>query len=378
MAATGPDTTAERGDIRIGWLFVPLVVVLLLGTGAGVLKATADRQWTSTLRPGTVIEDVPVGGLTAEAAVARLRERLEQPLRRPITVTAERFEVQTSPWELGLRVDVEAVVQRAMESSRKGNLVSRAWSRVVTSGPTYVSATPTWGEGELGGLLARAERAVNDAPRDADLDLSSGFVRIIPGKTGRALDVDRSRQALLDGVSLRDDTVRLATNITKPRDNPALSKVVLVRTGENRLYLYDNGVIVKSWPVATGLAGYPTPTGVFQIVNKILNPTWYNPGSAWARGMPARIGPGRSNPLGTKALELDAPGILIHATSDRSSIGFNASHGCIRMTEEDEAELFGMVSDGTRVAIVDAGPPRPRGSDAPVAGTAEQTAAVLF
>ncbi len=369
---------ADRGDAKVGLVAIPVVLVVLLAVGAGVLDATVARQWTTTLRPGTVIENVPVGGLTADAAVARLRERLEQPLHRPMKVTAEDFEAQTSPWDLGLRIDVEAVVRKAMDRSRAGNLVTRTWSRVVGSGPTYISATPQWGDGELAGLLARAEQAVNDAPRDADLDLSSGFVRIIPGKTGRALDLERSRQALIDGVTLRDETVRLATNTINPKDDKALSKVILVRTGENRLYLYDNGVIVKSWPVATGLAGFPTPTGVFQVVTKILNPTWINPGSAWARGMPARIGPGPSNPLGTKALQLDAPGILIHATSDRSSIGFNASHGCIRMTEEDEAELFGMVSEGTRVAIVEAGPPKPRGSGPPIAGTPEQSAAVLF
>ena len=95
-------------------MVVPLVLVLLLGSGAGVLKATVDQEWTTTLRPGTVIENVPVGGLTAEAAVARLRERLEAPLRRPMTVTAEQFETQTSPWDLGLRVDGEAVVRQAM------------------------------------------------------------------------------------------------------------------------------------------------------------------------------------------------------------------------------------------------------------------------
>lgn len=369
---------AERGEIRTSWVAIPLVVVLLLAAGVGVLKATVDREWRRTLPPGTVIENVHVGGLTSDAAVALLRERLEQPLRRPMKVTAEQFEAQTSPWDLGLRIDVEAVVDQAMERSRGGNLVTRTWSRLITSGPDYIKATPRWGEGGIDGLLAQAEKAVNDAPRDADIDISTGFVRVLPGKAGRALDVERSRQALLTGVTLRDDTVRLSTNATKPKTDPNVSKIILVRTGENRLYLYDNGTIVKSWPVATGLAAYPTPTGMFEIVNKILNPTWTNPGSAWARGMPARIGPGPSNPLGTKALEINSPGILIHATSDRGSIGYNASHGCIRMTEEDEAELFGLVSEGTRVAIVAAEPPKARGSGASPGATPEQAAAVLF
>ena len=136
---------AERGDVRIGWVAVPVVLVVLLGAGLGVLNATVDRTWTTTLRPGTVIEDVPVGGLTADAAVSRLRERLEQPLHRPIKVSAEQFEAQTSPWELGLRIDVEAIVDQAMDESRSGNLLTRAWSRVVSSGQTHVAAAPsTW------------------------------------------------------------------------------------------------------------------------------------------------------------------------------------------------------------------------------------------
>ena len=368
---------AERGEVRIIWVAIPLVVVLLLATGVGVLKATVDRQWSRTLPPGTVIENVQVGGLTKDVAVARLRERLEQPLHRPITVTAEQFEARTSPWDLGLRIDVEAVVDQAMERARGGNLLSRTWSRMVTSGPTYIPATPEWGEGDIDGLLAQAGKAVDDAPRDADIDLSTGFVKVVPAKAGRALDVDRSRQALITGVTLRDDTVRLTTNATKPTTDPSVSKIILIRTGENRLYLYDNGAITKSWPVATGLAGFPTPTGTFQIVSKILNPTWTNPGSAWARGMPARIGPGPSNPLGTKALALNAPGILIHATSDSASIGYSASHGCIRMNTSDEIDLFGRVSTGTKVAIVNAGPPVPRGST-PVAATPDQNAAVNF
>jgi lipoprotein-anchoring transpeptidase ErfK/SrfK len=76
--------------------------------------------------------------------------------------------------------------------------------------------------------------------------------------------------------------------------------------------------------------------------------------------MPARIGPGPSNPLGTRALALNAPGILIHATPDVASIGYSASHGCVRMAPGDEQDLFGRVGVGTPVVIVTAGPAHPR------------------
>ncbi|MEA2686639.1 MAG: hypothetical protein QOE93_1834, partial [Actinomycetota bacterium] len=228
-------------------------------------------------------------------------------------------------------------------------------------------------------VLARVAEQVNEAPENSDIDISTGFLRFTPEKAGRVLDLEASRRAIMLGAELGDGTVRLVTKPVAPgAGDESLTKVILVRTGENKLYLYDRGVMVKSWPVATGAAGYPTPTGIYKIIDKLENPSWYNPGSDWALGLPKVIGPGPYNPLGTKALELDAPGILIHATSDRGSIGYNASHGCIRMTEESEAELFAMVPTGTRVAIVSAESARARGTTTPVPANPEAAAAVVF
>jgi lipoprotein-anchoring transpeptidase ErfK/SrfK len=63
------------------------------------------------------------------------------------------------------------------------------------------------------------------------------------------------------------------------------------------------------------------------------------------------IAPGPGNPLGTRAIYLNAPGIRIHGTYSTSSIGTYASHGCIRMYIEDSEELFELVDMGARVII---------------------------
>jgi len=63
------------------------------------------------------------------------------------------------------------------------------------------------------------------------------------------------------------------------------------------------------------------------------------------------IAPGPGNPLGTRAIYLNAPGIRIHGTYSSSSIGTYASHGCIRMYIADSEELFDLVDTGTRVII---------------------------
>ena len=55
--------------------------------------------------------------------------------------------------------------------------------------------------------------------------------------------------------------------------------------------------------------------------------------------------PGPDNPLGTRWMGLSAPGVGIHGTDDPSSIGYSASHGCIRMQVPDAEWLFDHVDD---------------------------------
>lgn len=347
---------------------LPLTLVL---AAAGIFGALAiDRHARRTLPSGSFVQGVDVGGLRFDEAVARVREKVEAPLRRPITLTVDTFQTQATPWDLGYRVDVAGAVQEAMSSRTAGSMVSRVSSQLFSSGGApFVEVSPAWGHGSLDEVVAAAGAIVGSAPKDADLDISTGWVRMVPGQAGKEIDVEASKQAVIDGVALGDATVRLVARPVKPQADDTLNKVILVRAGENMLYLYENGRIVKEWPVATGARGYLTPVGVHRITQKIVNPSWHNPGSAWARSLPKVIGPGPNNPLGTRALRLDAPAILIHATADRASIGYSESHGCIRMTEEHEAELFSMVEVGTRVAVVQVSPPRPRGS-APIDATA--------
>lgn len=361
--------------------YVVVPVVLLVAVVGGVVLISLDSAASARLPSGTVIADVPVGQLSAAEATERLRPVVEDPLRRSMVLESGDFEITTTPWDLGFRADLTGIVKRALTRGADGNPISRLGQRLMSDGePTFYDVPASWGQGSLDAVLAEAASKVEAAPQNGDLDLSTGFITFTAAKPGQTLDVEGSRQAVMQGVERGADTVTLVTNQVKPDGSAASTdKVILVRTGENKLYLYDGGKIVKEWSVATGAAGFATPTGVYEITSKIVNPSWVNPGSAWARGMPKVIGPGRNNPLGTKALALSAPAILIHATSDVGSIGYSASHGCIRMTEETEAELFGMVDQGTRVAIVEAGPPRARGSVLPPAvATPEAAAAVEF
>ena len=127
--------------------------------------------------------------------------------------------------------------------------------------------------------------------------------------------------------------------------------VIVIRRGTNRLDLYDSTRHVRSFPVATGRAQYPTPTGTFRIVEMQRNPWWRPPNSDWAKGLKP-IPPGPGNPLGTRWMGTSAPGVGIHGTPDAASVGYSASHGCIRMYIPDADWLFNHVHIGTPVVIV--------------------------
>ena len=127
--------------------------------------------------------------------------------------------------------------------------------------------------------------------------------------------------------------------------------VIVIHRGLNRLELFNGTRRVRTFRVATGQAQYPTPTGLWHIVDMQRNPWWRPPDSDWAKGLKP-IPPGPGNPLGTRWMGLAAPGVGIHGTPDAASIGYSASHGCIRMLISDATWLFDHVRIGTPVLIV--------------------------
>ncbi|MDN5346499.1 MAG: hypothetical protein PWP65_63 [Clostridia bacterium] len=117
---------------------------------------------------------------------------------------------------------------------------------------------------------------------------------------------------------------------------------ILIVLAERRLYFYKNGRIMKSYPIAIGKPSTPTPTGIYYVVNKVINPG----GILGTRWMGLSI-PSTGGPYG------------IHGTSMPWSIGQAVSNGCIRMYNHDIEEIFPHVPIGTTVEIIAGGPADP-------------------
>lgn len=333
---------------------VLIVVTACLVAGGPTAAYSYDRQQADTLLDGTTIGGIDVGGVTASRALIELRREIEDPLRKPLTVSAEGFEAVVAPWDLGMRVGVSAAVDDVLRRQRDGSVLRRLWRSVVGSPEQDYELAPSLDRRPLDAFVADAAARIDLEPLDATLSSAGGWIRTTPSRTGRRLDQAAARRTLEGAVRTGLDHVTLPVETLEPQvPSSAYDKVVLIRTGENTLHLYEHGAIVRTYRVASGKPGYRTPTGRFEIIRKRKNPTWINPGGDWAARMPARIGPGPDNPLGSRALDLNVGAIRIHGTPDSASIGRDASHGCVRMHMSQAEELFGRVDVGTPVVIVD-------------------------
>lgn len=135
-----------------------------------------------------------------------------------------------------------------------------------------------------------------------------------------------------------------------------IRKGIVINIAEMRLFLIPRhgAQTVTTFPIGVGDQGTETPVGQFSIIEKIKDPAWHVPKSIREElpDLPAVVPPGPDNPMGSRALRLSNGTVLIHGTDRPWGVGTRNSHGCIRLYEEDITRLFGMVGNGTPVAVV--------------------------
>jgi len=303
---------------------------------AGLACATAPASTpTHTIARGVTVAGIRVGGLSAEPA----RERISSAFLRPVRIVTPSGVAVVDPRRAGTVVDVNAAVASALAATARSSIavpVRYRTSRVVS----IVSA-----------LAKRFDRApVDAAVTGAD---ANGPV-FSPAKAGVA--VDRRTMAAAIAQLLRDGSRAPLHLLTQPvppaRTVGSFGPVIVVTRSSNTLRLYDGTQLVRTFSVATGQAIYPTPAGLWRIVVKQRDPWWYPPTyDSWAKGLKP-VPPGPDNPLGTRWMGLNAPGVGIHGTDAPASIGYSASHGCIRMQVPQAEWLFEHVRVGTPVVIL--------------------------
>jgi lipoprotein-anchoring transpeptidase ErfK/SrfK len=128
---------------------------------------------------------------------------------------------------------------------------------------------------------------------------------------------------------------------------------IVINTAERRLYLVLGGGEALRYGIGVGRDGFRWG-GVHRISAKREWPDWTPPREMIARrpDLPRHMRGGIENPLGARALYLGSTLYRIHGSNEPETIGQAVSSGCFRMTNEDVVDLYGRVSVGATVVVM--------------------------
>jgi len=350
---------ASRSTLRVTLTIgVTFFVLLVLGL-AGFLFVQDMTRW-GKFPPGSKVSGVRVAGLSKADAVAKCKKELLPIEQKPVTLTLDNLKYTAQPDQLGLHLDYAKMVDEAWAQAWAPNPLIRMYSSFINRPRAVNGIIMADNEDALvAQFVDNVSKDVNQRPRNAYVDVTNGTPVFVEARNGYQVPADTIKQEVIAAENSKARTVEI-----KAEKSPAtftadkFHKLIIVSLAQHMLTLYDRETQIAQFGIACGQPAYPTPVGQWQIVGKQMNPTWYNPHDAWSASMPDTIGPGYSNPLGLRALPIDASGVLIHGTSNDGSIGTSASHGCMRMHMPDVIKLFDMVAVGTPVYIIQ-GPGNP-------------------
>ena len=310
-----------------------IAFVFLVALAAAGAVAEAASPPPKKIAPWVKIEGVKVGGMNPYIAYRKLTAAYNKPVR--FALGQERW--ARSPTSLGAVADIDGAIEQALEA-RAGEAVSIG----VRVDPELVRR-----------YVTSLDKRYRIEPENAEL---TGLVASKP-----AISSEKVGREVRRGLMTRAIASRLSSTVRRPLPvafrelKPTVTKagfgpVIVIQRGANVLTLYNSETVVRTFGVATGSAQYPSPAGTWSIVDKQLNPWWRPPDSDWAKDAKP-IPPGPGNPLGTRWMGLSAAAVGIHGTPDAASIGYSASHGCIRMRVPEAEWLFEQVDIGTPVVI---------------------------
>jgi len=166
---------------------------------------------------------------------------------------------------------------------------------------------------------------------------------------------------LLIRLNLGKDVATAGVEIQVPnlRDEPPpkAAKIVVSKSKRWLEALNTAGHVIAEYPTTSGSQHDPLPLGNWKVTRVTPNPAfYYNPDLFWnapESDAKAKLQPGPNNPVGVVWIGLSKEHYGIHGTPEPSLVGHAESHGCVRLTNWDAAELAKIITAGTPVIFRD-------------------------
>ncbi len=348
-------STVIRGRASRG-ICCALAASSLMGVGAGptaqaapaaaaaVATAASTRPSLSTLTGEQVLATTaePVGPRSSGAATLRAQIRLDR----------ARFSSGEIDGRFGsnLRQAIRGY-QKRMDLPVTGTVDAATWQSLDRDADPVLARYVVTDADVAGPFLAIPEDMMEKAKLPA-----LGYVSIAEA-LGERFHVNPQ---LLANLNAGKDLGKVGEEILVPNVYPPGkiegAEMVVVDKSDGTVSLLDaDGKVLAQFPATTGSKHDPLPIGAWKINGVGRNPEFkYNPSLFWDAETgheKAVIPPGPNNPVGVVWVDLSKPHYGIHGTPEPSKIGKTLSHGCIRLTNWDAAELAELVSPGVRANL---------------------------
>jgi lipoprotein-anchoring transpeptidase ErfK/SrfK len=308
------------------------------------------------------IDGVAVGGLSAAAARSKLESDLVAHLDEPVVIHVGTRSWTFQPRDAHVRVDVAGMVRQAIGASREGSIFTRT-AREVFGGSLNrnIPLAVSYSHSAVHAFTAKVRSQVDRPPRDATVEPSSSGLRTVPSEAGLTVQTSQLRAridtAMLGFAATR--SVHVPTRSVPPAVTMAhlaakYPAYIVIDRGTFTLRFYGHLKLERSYEIAVGMEGLETPAGLHKIEWEQVDPPWYVPKKAWAGALAGTVvPPGPGDPLKARFMSFEG-GAGIHGIdpSEYSSIGHDASHGCVRMRIPDVIDLYGKSPVGTPVYIL--------------------------
>ncbi|MGB3584028.1 MAG: L,D-transpeptidase [Roseiarcus sp.] len=256
-----------------------------------------------------------------------------------------------------------------------GELDADTWNALAPAGSAPVVKTYTISDSDVAGPFTKAIPATLEGMAKlpglsytsplAELAEKFHMAQSLLQALNPRADFKRPRTEIMvaDVPPLQLRPGRYAFQATPPKDlgGPIAATIVVDKPGRTVRAYDQDGRFLAFYPATIGSEEKPAPSGVFKVKSVDWNPEYhYDPKFAWKEVKTKRkltVQPGPNNPVGLVWIDLTAPSYGIHGTPAPEAIGHTESHGCIRLTNWDAADLAAMARPGTVVRFDDQNSP---------------------
>jgi lipoprotein-anchoring transpeptidase ErfK/SrfK len=340
-----------------GAVIVTLIAALAIGT------YVYDHGREDTIAKGVTIGGVDVGGMKRAAAEAKLRREILAPLNQAVTVDHGSKRWTLTAREAKVATNLTATVDEALIRSREGNMLQRSW-RGVTGKSVDAKLEPsvTYSDAAVIRLLDRIRRSIDRPAMNATVKFTLQGPKTTASHDGLAVDASSLHKKIKAALTAPDakrrfsaGTEHVAPKVSSAQAAQQAATALVVDREHFQLRLYKGLKLAKTYSVAIGAVGRDTPSGLYHIQNKAVNPAWTKPYSDWVpKDEQGKVVPGGTpeNPLKARWLGIfNGAGIHGVDPSEYGTIGHAASHGCVRMRITDVEDLYPKVPVGAPIFI---------------------------